>query len=231
MPQKEVVPVPAATPAPGGSRVEQAQNLVSGTVFESSRARIPGVEISIADPVSKEAMTTVFTDIKGDFSFAVPVGQNVELTFRSAGFTPVVVKNVAGGQPPWRIVLNLGMISVTVTITAASLPEEPAGASATRKVQPIRIGGNVHPPKLIRRVDPVYPVEARRQGIEGIVLLQVYVGLGGEVLDARVIKGQPPLDDAAIEAVRQWQYTPYLLNGEPQPGITAVTLIFKLDKQ
>ncbi len=231
VPQKEIVPTPATTPAPAGGRVKQVQNLVSGTVLDSSRGHIPGAEISIADPVTKEVMTSVFTDQKGDFSFAVPAGMNVELTFRSPGFAPAVVKDVTGGQPPLRIVLTLGMISETVTITAASLPAEPADASANQKVQPIRIGGNVHPPKLLRRVDPLYPVEARRQGIEGIVLVQAYVGLSGEVLDARVIKGQPPLDDAAIEAVRQWQFTPFLLNGEPQLGITTVTLIFKLDKQ
>ncbi len=175
-------------------------------------------------------MTSVFTDQKGDFSFAVPAGMNVELTFRSPGFAPAVVKDVTGGQPPLRIVLTLGMISETVTITAASLPAEPADASANQKVQPIRIGGNVDPPKLLRRVDPLYPVEARRQGIEGIVLVQAYVGLSGEVLDARVIKGQLPWTTPPSKRSGS-RCTPFLLNGEPQLGITTVTLIFKLDKQ
>ncbi len=235
VPQKDVVPapspVPAPTPAPAPRRVGPAQNVVSGTVVDSSRGRIPGVQVTVADPTTNEALATVYTDVKGDFSVAVPVGQNVDLTFRQPGFMPAVVKNVAAGQAPLRIVLNLGTISETVTIIAASLPAEGTDAPMPRKVQPIRIGGNVTPPKLVRRVDPLYPVEARRQGIEGTVILQVYVGLSGEVLDTRVVKGEPPLDEAAIAAVRQWQYTPFLLNAEPQLGITTVTLIFKLDKQ
>jgi TonB family protein len=229
--QKEPVPTPAPTHAPAADGKEQIRNLVSGTVFDTSRARIPGVEISVADPETKEVIETAVTDQKGDFSFAVPAEQKVELTYRKGNFTPAVVRDVLGGQPPLRVILNLAMVSETVTIMAASLPAGPAGASATQKRQPIRIGGNVQLPKLIHKVDPLFPVEARQQGIEGIVMLQVYIGLSGEVLDTRVIKGRPPLDDAAIEAVRQWRYSPYLLNGEPQLGITTVTLIFKLDKQ
>lgn len=205
---------------------KEVQILVSGTVFDTSRGRIPGVEISIADPETQEVLGTAFTDEKGDFAFPLPAERKVVLNFRKEHFMPAVITDVPGGPAPLQVTMNLAMGSEYVTITAGSLPAE----SAALPAQPIRIGGNVRPPKLIHKVEPRFPVEARRQGIEGTIVLQVYVGLAGEVLDARVLKGQALLDDAAIEAVRQWRYSPYLLNGEPQLWISTVTLNFKLAK-
>jgi TonB family protein len=125
------------------------------------------------------------------------------------------------------VTLILAAADETVTITASSLVGTPADPP---RVQPIRIGGSVYPPKLLHRVEPLYPVEARQQGIEGVVILEVYVGLDGEVLSTRVIKGVSQLDEAAITAVKQWHYSPCLLNGEPQLWPATVTLIFKLEK-
>jgi TonB family protein len=203
------------------------QEKISGTVVDPSRARIPNVEITVTDPETKDTITTAATDLKGDFAIEIPAGQKVQLTFRSEGFRPAVVNNAQSGQSPMTITLMLGSVNETVTIVAGSLPGSPASGP---KLQPMRIGGNVHFSKLIRRVDPIYPMEARQQGIEGVVIVEAYVGLEGEVLSTRVMKGIPPLDDAAVEAIRQWRYTPCLLNGEPQLWLTTVTLVFKLDK-
>ncbi|MGA2260667.1 MAG: TonB family protein, partial [Acidobacteriota bacterium] len=204
-----------------------SQEMISGTVIDATRGRIPGVEITIADPETTATIATATTDVKGDFAIEIPAGQKVKLTFQASGFRPTVVNSAQSGQPPMTITLMLGSVNETVTITASRLPGSSAPAP---KVHPIRVGGSVWPAKLINRVEPIYPVEARQQGIEGAVMLEVYIGLEGEVLSTRVLKGIPLLDDAAIAAVHQWRYTPCLLNGEPQLYPTTVTLIFKLDK-
>lgn len=94
----------------------------------------------------------------------------------------------------------------------------------------MRVGGNVQESKILRRVDPIYPELAKRARVEQIVMLEVSVDEEGNVANVRVIRGHPLLDQAAIDAVKQWKYSPTLLNGEPVPVIATVTVIFKLGK-
>jgi protein TonB len=68
---------------------------------------------------------------------------------------------------------------------------------------------------LIRRVDPVYPPEALAKHLEGVVVIKVTIDKEGSVYKAEVVSGPPELIPAAIEAVKQWKYRPYLLGGEP----------------
>jgi protein TonB len=94
--------------------------------------------------------------------------------------------------------------------------------------EPLRVGGNVQTSKLIRKLDPVYPELAKRARVSGIVLLQVTVSETGQVQAVKLIRGHPLLNQSAIDAVRQWQYSPTLLNGEPVPVIATVTVNFVL---
>ena len=91
---------------------------------------------------------------------------------------------------------------------------------------PVRVGGNVRAPSKVRDVPAVLPENARRAGVQGIVILEITVDAQGSVTDARVLRSIPLLDQAAIDAVRQWQYTPTLLNGRPVPIILTVTVPF-----
>jgi TonB family protein len=81
---------------------------------------------------------------------------------------------------------------------------------------------------LERRVDPIYPPEAHARRLEGQVRLQAVVAEDGTVRDLKVINGDPLLAQAAMDAVAQWRYRPYLLNGAPVSMKTEITLIFKL---
>jgi len=90
------------------------------------------------------------------------------------------------------------------------------------------VGGRVQEARLIRRVEPSYPAFARSNRIEGIVLLDVDVDEQGNVADIRVIRGHPMLNDEAVRAVRQWKYSPTLLNGRPVPVTAAVTITFTM---
>ena len=115
-------------------------------------------------------------------------------------------------------------------IASVALAAAFAGWAAPASAQaPVRPGGLIAEPKKIVDVRPVYPEIAQQARIQGIVILELIVGVDGSVTDARVLRPAPMLDQAALEAVRQWKYTPTLLNGAPVPVIMTVTVTFTLD--
>jgi protein TonB len=81
--------------------------------------------------------------------------------------------------------------------------------------------------RLIRRQPPVYPAEARKQRVEGTVVLKAAVSEGGKVEGVRLVEGDPTLAVAAISAVKQWRYRPYLRDGKPRPFQTVVLVDFQ----
>ena len=83
-------------------------------------------------------------------------------------------------------------------------------------------------PEKLKNVDPVYPDIAKSARVQGVVILEVTVGPTGRVTSTTVLRSIPLLDAAAIDAVKQWQYTPTLLNGRPMPVIITVTVNFTL---
>jgi len=97
---------------------------------------------------------------------------------------------------------------------------------------PVRkIGPNATPPKLIKRVEPVYPKTARDARVEGIVVLEAQTDIYGRVQLVTVLRSVPLLDQAAIAAVRQWVYEPMVINGQPQGVVITVTVRFDLKDQ
>ena len=95
---------------------------------------------------------------------------------------------------------------------------------------PIRVGGTIRQPQRVRDVQPSYPPIAQAARVQGIVIIEATIGIDGRVVNARVLRSVPLLDDAALDAVRQWEYTPTLLNGVPVPVIMTVTVQFTLTK-
>jgi protein TonB len=81
---------------------------------------------------------------------------------------------------------------------------------------------------LIRKVQPVYPALARQARIQGTVLLQAQISKTGDIENLQALSGHPMLVPAAIDAVKQWKYKPYILNGEPVEVDTQVTVNFTL---
>jgi TonB family protein len=90
----------------------------------------------------------------------------------------------------------------------------------------LRVGGAVRAPMKLVDVKPVYPDDARAAGIEGVIVLDIVIGEDGSVIEARVLRSIPQLDQAAIDAVRQWKFEPTLLNGEPVEIEMNVTVSF-----
>ena len=96
--------------------------------------------------------------------------------------------------------------------------------------EPVRVGGAIRQPQRVRDVQPVYPPIAQSARIQGIVIIEATIGADGQIVNARILRSVPLLDQAALDAVRQWQYTPTLLNGVPVPVIMTVTVAFTLSR-
>ncbi len=92
----------------------------------------------------------------------------------------------------------------------------------------LRVGGMIKPPVKLRHVAAAYPQEAQAQGVQGVVILEARIEADGTVSKTRILRSIPMLDDAAEEAVSQWQFTPTLLNGQPSPIVMTVTVNFTL---
>ena len=133
-----------------------------------------------------------------------------------------VVGGVPGGIPGGQLGGVIGGI-VNSTSNLAYLP----------KLQPVvpqrvRISQGVTSGLLIHKVEPPYPAIARAARIQGNVVLKAIIDKEGAIQDLQLVSGHPMLVPAAIEAVRQWRYRPYLLNGQPVEVETTITVIFTL---
>jgi protein TonB len=106
------------------------------------------------------------------------------------------------------------------------LPDAPAPPAA----KPVRVGGAVKEPRKLKDVRPVYPNIAVQAHIHGIVILECTIDATGRVVDAKVLRGNPVFIDAAVAAVRQWVYTPTLLDGQPVSIMMTVTVQFRLGR-
>ena len=104
------------------------------------------------------------------------------------------------------------------------LPAAPPPAA----VAPVRVGGIIRTPKLLNLVKPEYPPLAVQARTTAIVVVEAVVGADGRVQTAKVLRGQPMFDQAALEAVKQWRYQPLLLNGVPMPFVVNVSLVFNI---
>ena len=101
-----------------------------------------------------------------------------------------------------------------------------AAARAKARIAPVRIGGQIRAPNKIKDVKPVYPAIAQSARVTGVVTIEATIGPDGKVIDAKVVRSIPLLDQAALDAVRQWEYTPTLLNGVPVPVLITIAINF-----
>lgn len=94
--------------------------------------------------------------------------------------------------------------------------------------EPLRIGGDIAEPRKVADAVPVYPAIALAARKEGVVILEALIDEQGRVANVKVLRSAPLLDDAAVQAVRRWRYTPTRLNGVPVPVLMTVTVRFQL---
>jgi TonB family protein len=115
--------------------------------------------------------------------------------------------------------------------SAASDPSAPPPPPQNYEVdgqQAVRIGGSVATPAKLRDVRPVYPQDAQDARVSGVVIIEALIDTQGAVRSTRVLRSIPLLDQAALDAVEHWKFTPTLLNGVPVPVVMTVTVNFTL---
>jgi len=137
--------------------------------------------------------------------------ENETSAMRSAGHVTGVEQGLDVGTP-------VGVIPGAEAIA----PPEPMPQ------QPVRLHSGIQPPRKIQDAKPIYPALALTAHQEGVVILETIIDVGGRVETVRALRGYPLLDQAAIDAVRQWRFTPALLNGQPVPVVMTVTVHFSM---
>jgi protein TonB len=161
--------------------------------------------------------------INGQLRTPTKIPQKVQMIKEDEAPPPVmattgVVGGVPGGVPGGSMGGVMGSILATTNM--------PAPKIATP--QRVRVSSGVQSGLLIRKVPPAYPPLARQARIQGTVILQAQISKDGNIENLQLISGHPMLAPAAIEAVKQWKYKPYLLNGEPVEVETQVQVNFTL---
>ena len=140
------------------------------------------------------------------------------------GVTGGVVGGVPGGTPGGQLDGVIGGI----IRSNAYVPVVHPASKPTPTVQRVRVSQGVTQGLLIYKIDPTYPTPAHNARIQGTVVLAAVIGKDGNVTSLRLVNGNPMLANAAIDAVKQWRYKPFLLNGQPVEIETTVTVNFAL---
>jgi len=164
------------------------------------------------------------TDIvNGQLRTPTKIPQKVQMIKEDEAPPPVmastgVVGGVPGGVPGGSMG---GVIGSVLSSTPVAVPK-------IATPQRVRVSSGVQSGLLVRKVNPSYPPLARQARIQGVVILQAQISKDGNIENLQLISGHPMLAPAAIEAVKQWKYKPYLLNGEPVEVETQVQVNFTL---
>jgi protein TonB len=155
-------------------------------------------------------------ELSGPQAFVAPIEVPAEITPEEGldlGVEGGMEGGVEGGVPG-------GVVGAVIGGLPTVVPPPPQRV--------VRIGGRLAPPRIIQRVEPVYPQLAVQARLSGMVILEALVDERGRVRSVKLLRGHPLLDEAAMEAVRHWRYQPLLLNGEPTAFILTVTVAFNL---
>ncbi|HEV2687283.1 MAG TPA: TonB family protein, partial [Bryobacteraceae bacterium] len=170
--------------------------------------------------VVKQVQTDI---INGELRTPTKIPKKVEMIKEEEAPPPAmattgVVGGVPGGVPGGSMG---GVIGSVLSSTPVAVPK-------IATPQRVRVSSGVSSGLLIRKVSPTYPPLARQARIQGTVVLQAQISKDGSIQNLQLISGHPMLAPAAIEAVKQWKYKPYLLNGEPVEVETQVQVNFTL---
>jgi protein TonB len=168
-------------------------------------------------PAARPAVKAAAPPVERADGFVAPVEVPAEIV-PEAGLDLGVEGGVAGG-------VEGGVPGGVVGGVIGGLPEAPPPAP---KLPPVRVGGRVKEPTKLKAVPPVYPDAAVNARIEGVVILECLISPQGRVSEVRVLRSVPLLEQAAVDAVRQWVYTPTLMDGVPVPVLMTVTVRFDL---
>ncbi len=181
-------------------------------------------------PPSGEAKTTpthpqptaVKPEDPNELRAPVKIPERVEKVKEVTGAAAPSVAGVTGGVPGG---VAGGQLGGVVGGVIGSIPTAVPKLVAPQRV---RVSQGVSEGLLTHKVMPEYPAVAKQARVQGQVLLQALISKDGKIENVQVVSGPPMLAQAAVNAVRQWRYKPYMLNGQPTEVETMITVNFKL---
>ena len=231
---------PAAPPV-----LELPKSLSVTTVGSKPRTGGTGASrTNLGEPTARnQPLTIPAASQKG--SIVKPAANSPDNPQSAAGNVPASAKGASGvesARPPGQATPSAnrdvqrgaedGATVTASTVTPAG--STPAAAPEVRRgnpAQPPPLGGDVRPPKLIKSSTPAYPALARTQRVSGDVQVDALVDKTGNVEAVKVLSGPLLLQRAAAEAIREWKYTPGVLDGAPTPMHVTVVLKFRIPVQ
>jgi len=127
------------------------------------------------------------------------------------------------------LLIITALCSISVAAQNQRAPASPSKEPGPVQVEPL-VGTVpvVTPGVLIKRVAPKYPKQARKKHIEGTVIMKATITRDGDIADLQLVSGDPLLAQAALDAVKNWKYRPYLKDGQPVEADTQITVNFAL---
>lgn len=239
--RRAAVPRAAATPP------AQAPATFSGRLLDTSGGTLPGVSVTLTDTVSGMVYSTT-SDANGAFAVRNLPPSSYQFKASLPGFATItnVVTLSSGENLQTKFEMRVGALIETVTVVCpvggAALAPRAASAvlafdsrpATTRlfaqQVVPVRVGGNIAVPRQVKRVPPVCPGNLPANGF--VVILEGTIGADGLVTDIKALRPKPgdqqldALAQSAMDAVRQWEYTPARLNNVPIAVIVTVTVVY-----
>jgi TonB family protein len=202
--------------------IQRQTGRLFGRVYDPNGRPIKNATITAIDNARKTVdMTT--TNAAGLFEFPTIAIGEYEVQTSATGYENFQIRAVT-------VETNQDVNLNILTVASSASQGVPTPGEATRSV-PVKIPAYVQQGKLVRRVNPVYPPTAKADRIQGVVALEATVGKDGFPTSLRVVANSATNADlakAAVDAVKQWQYSPTLMNGEPVEVVTTVNVNFAL---
>lgn len=203
---------------------------LTGSVYDPTGAVMPGVALTLENAQEEKQQATSRADGRFDFPQIAP-GKYV-LSAALPGFRTLRQEFELKTARDWdrAITLQVGELKESISVRERRI-SGPVGPSQPQLPKPLRVGGNIRVPQKTLDVRPIYPKTMREAGREGVVPIEAIIGPDGSVTSVRVLSAEvhPDFAIAAAEAVRQWKFTPTLLNGAPVEVVMTVKVQFNLE--
>jgi TonB family protein len=199
---------------------------ITGRVYDPSNAVVPSVQVVLTN-LDNRAEVKVETGPSGEYQFQSLIPGKYAIEVLARGFAYLKRGGVVLQSDTVRtenFFLRIGEIQETIEVTGTGVAKRQSAGPKR-----IRVGGNMQVTKLLKMVRPAYPDKAKSEGREGTVILKAVILMDGTIGGlAATPDSDTELAEAAIDAVRQWQYQPTLLNGKPVEVATLIQVNFRL---
>jgi protein TonB len=217
--QTQAIP-PVALPPPVVSPGPPVRIIKIAAAPSSGRVATRPLPPAVPDPF------TAPTAVPDKVSYVVDAINVSSLDSLNPGFST----GPGGSAGPSNVIGLLASVAPTI-VAPPPRPADPTPPPAPKIDirEPVRIASSLQLSRLIKKVDPEYPILAHRGHIEGTVIAEAHITGSGTIDSLRIISGNPLFYQSVLDAVKQWRYQPTLLNGEPIEVITTITVNFKLN--